>query len=88
MQVEFLASFNKDISKLSSSSLRKSLKRTILYIEIAKTLSDIPNLKKLSGFTDAYRIRVGNYRVGFFLKNNIVQLARIADRKDIYKVFP
>jgi mRNA interferase RelE/StbE len=88
MQVEFLTSFNKDLSKLSSAPVRKSLKNLILKLETAKSLSEIPQLKKLKGHPDAWRIRLGNYRVGFFYSNNIIQLARVVDRKDIYKVFP
>jgi mRNA-degrading endonuclease RelE of RelBE toxin-antitoxin system len=88
MQVEFLSSFNKDLSKLSSEPVRKSLKNLILKLEAAKSLSEISQLKKLRGHSDAWRIRLGNYRVGFFYNNNIIQLARVVDRKDIYKVFP
>ena len=88
MQVEFLASFNKDVNKLSVVSVRQSLKKLILRVESSKSLSDIPNLKKLSGHPTAYRIRLGDFRVGFFYENNIVQFARIVHRKDIYKVFP
>ncbi len=88
MQVEFLTSFNKDLSKLSSALVRKSLKNLILKLETAKSLSEIPQLKKLKGHPEAWRIRLGNYRVGLFYSNNIIQLARIVDRKDIYKVFP
>ena len=87
MQVEFLSSFNKDLNKLSSAPARKSLKNLILKLEAAKSLSEIPQLKKLKGHPDAWRIRLGNYRVGFFYSNNIIQLARVVDRKDIYKVF-
>lgn len=87
MQVEFLTSFNKDLSKLSSALVRKSLKNLILKLETAKSLSEIPQLKKLKGHPEAWRIRLGNYRVGLFYSNNIIQLARIVDRKDIYKVF-
>jgi mRNA interferase RelE/StbE len=49
-----------------------------------------PNLgiKKLSGFPDAYRIRSGNYRIGMFLEGDKVIFARVAHRKDIYKIFP
>ncbi len=88
MQVEFLTSFNKDLSKLSSALVRKSLKNLILKLETAKSLSEIPQLKKLKGHPEAWRIRLGNYRVGLFYSNNIIQLARIVDRKDIYKIFP
>ncbi|MEO5945214.1 MAG: hypothetical protein ABIP79_00245 [Chitinophagaceae bacterium] len=66
MQVEFLSSFSKDINKLSSAGIRKSVKKLILKIETASTLSEIPQLKKLKGHQDAWRIRLGNYRIGFF----------------------
>lgn len=88
MEVEFLSSFNKDLSKLASAPVRKSLKSLILKLESAKSLSEIQQLKKLKGHPDAWRIRLGNYRVGFFYSNKIIQLARVVDRKDIYKVFP
>ncbi len=74
MQVEFLSSFNKDLSKLSSAAIRKSLKNLIRKLEAAKSLSDIPQLKKLKGYPDAWRIRLGNYRVGVFYSKNIIQL--------------
>ena len=88
MEVEFLSSFSKDLSKLSSPSIRKSVKNLIIKIENAKVLTEIPNVKKLTGYQTAYRIRLGDYRVGFFFEKNIIQLARIVHRKDIYKVFP
>jgi mRNA interferase RelE/StbE len=88
MKVEFLSSFNKDLSKLSSGPVRKSLKNLILKLEKANKLSEISQIKKLQGHPDAWRIRLGNYRVGFFYNNDIIQLARVVDRKDIYKVFP
>lgn len=88
MQVEFLASFNKDLNKLHVASIRQSLRKLILKIESAKSLSDIANVKKLVGHSNAYRVRLGDYRIGFFFDNNILQFARIVHRKDIYKVFP
>jgi mRNA interferase RelE/StbE len=88
MRVEFLSSFNKDLSKLSSAPVRKSLKKLIIILESAKSLSEIPRIKKLKGHSDAWRIRLGDYRVGFFYNNNIIQLARVLNRKDIYKMFP
>jgi mRNA interferase RelE/StbE len=42
----------------------------------------------LVGFSNAYRIRLGDFRVGLFLDNDVVTLARILHRKDIYKLFP
>lgn len=88
MKVEFLSSFNKDLNKLSSTPIRRSVKRIIVSLESAKQLSEIASVKKLHGFSSAYRIRLGDYRIGFFFENKIILLARIAHRKDIYKLFP
>jgi len=88
MKVEFLSTFNKDLNKLSSAPVRKSLKTLIIKLESSENLSSIPNLKKLTRHKYAYRIRLGDYRVGFFFENNVIQLARIAHRKDIYRIFP
>jgi mRNA interferase RelE/StbE len=45
-------------------------------------------VKKLVGFKEAFRIRLGNYRVGVFLEGENVIFARVAHRKDIYSIFP
>lgn len=44
--------------------------------------------KKLTGFKNAYRIRMGEYRIGFVFENGTIELIRILGRKDIYKYFP
>ena len=88
MKVEFLKRFSKDIDELAVKSIRTALRRVIESIENANTLSEIPNTKKLQGHKSAYRIRVGNYRLGFFYENETLTLARFVDRKDIYKLFP
>ncbi|MEQ6118067.1 hypothetical protein [Reichenbachiella sp. MALMAid0571] len=47
-----------------------------------------PNIKKLVGFSDAYRIRSGNIRIGVFVDGDTIEFARIAHRKNIYNIFP
>jgi mRNA interferase RelE/StbE len=88
MKVEFLDRFNKDLDKLKVKHVKDGVRKLILHLEEANSLSEIPNLKKLAGHKSAYRIRVGDYRLGLFIEGSTVQFARILDRKDIYKVFP
>ncbi|MCX7737423.1 MAG: type II toxin-antitoxin system RelE/ParE family toxin [Candidatus Kapabacteria bacterium] len=88
MEVVFLAKFNKDLDKISDTQIKMQVIRIIEEIELAKKLSDLVNVKKLSGFKAAYRIKLGDYRIGFFFENDTIELARIVHRKDIYKVFP
>jgi mRNA interferase RelE/StbE len=88
MKVEFLKSFSKDLDSVNSKSVKQSLIRIVELLEEIQDLKDVPNIKKLKGFRNAYRIRVGDYRLGFFQEGSAVQLARFLHRKDIYKHFP
>ncbi len=88
MQVEFLSKFSKDIDRITVKSVRSHLLKLIELMESEENLNNIPHLKKLAGHKSAYRVRLGDYRVGFFYENQTVIFARIIHRKDIYKVFP
>ncbi|MGH2575743.1 MAG: type II toxin-antitoxin system RelE family toxin [Ignavibacteria bacterium] len=88
MKVEFLSKFNKDLDKIKSDNIKNSILKVIQSVENVNSLSDIKNIKKLTGFRNAYRIRIGNYRIGLYYENNILEFVRILHRKDIYKVFP
>jgi mRNA interferase RelE/StbE len=43
------------------------------------------DVKKLTGFTPEYRLRVGNYRVLFEVEGAQVVVYRVRHRKDAYK---
>jgi mRNA interferase RelE/StbE len=88
MKVEFLAKFLKDIDKLKVTHVKESVVNTIELLEAAESLAEIPNLKKLKGHKSAFRIKIGDYRIGIFMEGKTVEMARIVHRKDIYKEFP
>ncbi|MBK6523186.1 MAG: type II toxin-antitoxin system RelE/ParE family toxin [Bacteroidia bacterium] len=88
MQVEFLSKFSKDLDHISQKSVKSNIAKLIRLVESADNLNNIPNLKKLVGHRSAYRVRIGDYRVGFFFESHKVIFARVVHRKDIYKVFP
>lgn len=88
MEIRFLKEFSKDLKKISDYSLLNRIMDIINKIESSENLNNIPNLKKMQGSNIAFRIRVGDYRVGIFFENDLIELARIVHRKDIYKVFP
>jgi len=89
MIVEFDKSFQKSLEKIRDKSLFPRIVRSIINLEKAKSLAEIPNLKKLAGFKEYYRVRIGDYRLGFEkLSNTTIRLIIIANIKDIYKFFP
>lgn len=88
MNVRFHKAFTKDLSKISDRVTRQKIKKAILKAERAQTLDEITNLKTIKGEKNAYRLRAGDYRIGVFLNGDILELARVAHRKEIYKLFP
>ncbi len=88
MNVVFLSSFEKDIDKLAENAIKQKVLNIILQLENAGSLKEVGALKKMKGATNAYRIKVNDYRLGFFFENNVIELARLKHRKDIYKFFP
>ncbi|HWZ05177.1 MAG TPA: type II toxin-antitoxin system RelE/ParE family toxin [Mucilaginibacter sp.] len=88
MIIEFTSRFSKDLDKINQASVKKDISDIIYEVKIAANLSEIKNIKKLKGHSTAYRIRTGDYRIGLFVENGVVEFARAIHRKDIYKVFP
>ncbi|CAN5735128.1 MAG: type II toxin-antitoxin system RelE/ParE family toxin [Acidobacteria bacterium] len=88
MKVEFRKSFTKDLKSITDKSLLKRVKETIETVEQSKTLNDLPNRKKLKSEDKYFRLKIGDYRLGFALENDTVIFVRFLHRKEIYKFFP
>ena len=90
MKTEFKNSLLKDIRSIKDKKLLLRLEQFILAVENVDNLSQIPNLKKLKGQKNKvyYRSRIGNYRVGLVIKQDIVVFVRFLNRKEIYRYFP
>jgi mRNA-degrading endonuclease RelE of RelBE toxin-antitoxin system len=73
MKVEFLKRFSKDLDEIKTKSVKQSIIRLIGLMETIDALDKIPNTKKLKGHKNAYRTRIGDYRLGFFFRelNNL-----------------
>ena len=88
MQIVFLSKFFKDLSKINQPKVLADIEKAIIQVEKVKTTIDINQLKKLKGYKSAFRIKVGDYRIGLFIENDVIEFARILHRKDIYNLFP
>ena len=88
MEVVFLKSFLTDIKRVKDQKLKQRIRELIIAFENATSLEDIPNISKMKGYSIAFRVRVGDYRLGFYCEREVVELARFVKRNDIYKVFP
>lgn len=88
MEVIYLESLDKDLKKIRDKKLLKSLSIVFINLEEIDDLFKISSVKKMSGHPEAYRIRIGDYRLGFYYSDNKIEIARFLKRNDIYKIFP
>ncbi|EEZ80428.1 type II toxin-antitoxin system RelE/ParE family toxin [Candidatus Thioglobus sp.] len=88
MKVSFERAFLKDITRLNDAKVVKQLKIILDSFESNNNLSQFKNIKKLKGHNAYFRIRIGNYRLGFSHENEKIHVIRFLHRKDIYKSFP
>ena len=88
MKVKIDKSFEKDTDKLKNSKLLLKIALSVEQTISAKSINDIQNLKKLTGFKNHYRIRIGDYRAGVVINGNEIIYERLLHRKDIYKYYP
>lgn len=88
MKVIYSKAATKDVRKIKDRKIQQQIKEAVLLLKKVDSIKDIPSITKMSGHKTAYRMRIGGYRLGFYLENNSVELARFAERSDIYKLFP
>ena len=71
MNVEYSKDFEKSVKKLSGKMLN-SIRRVITEVKNAESIKDITDCKKLVGYRNVYRIRLGDYRAFFTFYVEIV----------------
>ena len=88
MKVVIDKTFEKDIKKLKDVALNRKVAVVLEVMLEAEDLKTITGVKKLQGSDVFYRIRIGNFRLGFVFENETATMVRCLHRKDIYKYFP
>ena len=81
--------FAKDLAKLPPS-IRRRVEALIRGEEIRHDPYLAGRSSKMSGYNSFYRVRIGDYRVGFRLdeETQTVKLLRVLHRREIYRRFP
>jgi mRNA interferase RelE/StbE len=87
--VRFDSAFLKSVKKIKDRTVLLKVEKVIFEIEAVDSFEKIRNCKKLVGFESFYRIRIGDYRLGFeLIDGHIIQIITLAHRKEIYRGFP
>ena len=71
MNVEYSKDFEKSVKKLSGKML-DSIRRVITEVKNVESIQEITDCKKLVGYRNIYRIRIGDYRAFFTFHIEIV----------------
>lgn len=94
MKIEFKKSFERDFKKcIKNCEIKARLK------ELFNATEEISDVKELSdrGFDvkrikastkKAYRVRIGNWRIGFYIEGDVIVFMRILRRDEFYNHFP
>jgi len=52
------------------------------------TIEEAGKIEKMQGYTNCYKARFGDYRIGFLLENDVITVKTVMHRREIYKFFP
>lgn len=89
MKTEYAKPFLKALKSLRGTPHFQKI-HTIVFDEIrlVDSVDEIPNCLKLKSHDIHYRIRVGNYRIGFRLENEVILFEWVGHRNHFYEQFP
>ena len=89
MKILYTKKFSKDLDGIVNNiKLKNRLLQLFEQIKQLDSLAELDNVRKIRGYDDYYRIRIGDYRLGVKIKGNSIEMLRLLHRKDIYKRFP
>ncbi len=80
--------FRKDALKELSKDDQLLLATIIQELQKAESVPGFPNLKKLKGFKNAFRIKMGDYRICFLSREQTIYLSRVLHRGRFTVIFP
>ncbi len=89
MDVLYRKTFLKDLKKLrGQSAYNRIFELAFTILPESPQLRGIPNVKAMRGYSNRYRIRIGDYRVGIEVDGDIIEVFRALHRREFYRYFP
>ncbi len=88
MIIRFEGRFRRDLQSVRDKSLLKKVKQIIGDSKNADDSRRLTGLKKIKGFENYYRFKVGDYRVGIEINGDEIIFVRFLHRREVYRFFP
>ena len=86
-----MASYRIEVSATAERQIRKLPRadqlRVVRAVQALSTDPRPPGCRKLSGYEDVFRVRIGRYRVLYSIEGRrlVIIILKVGDRKDIYR---
>lgn len=89
MELIYSKTFLKDLAKVVPVKRRSQIEKFVFEdLPILSSIESYGKIEKMKGHKNYYKIRFGEYRIGLFISDSVVELKRVLNRKEIYKFFP
>lgn len=88
MKIYYHKKFLKDLAKIPLPHRKKIEHFVFSELTSLANFTEVKGAEKMTGYSHYYKIRFGDYRLGFKFENDLLVLERILHRKEIYKYFP
>ena len=89
MRLEYRSSFSRDLRRVRDAEVRYRVLAIIEELEAVPSIAEIPSATRIKSDRGRYyRIRIGDYRLGVVLQDDMLVLVRFLHRRDIYRFFP
>ena len=88
MKTVFTVSFERDLKRTQDKRVRAAVLEMISRMEAANRPAEIAGLKRLRAGDNCYRLRIGDYRIGLVITENVAKFVRLLHRSEIYRFFP
>jgi len=84
MKIEFASSSKKQLEKIKKAHNEIAEKIVVKIMDYADNPQGSHNVEKIKKDKSNYRLRVGDYRIRFYLKDNIMYITSIKHRQGAY----
>ena len=81
MEVKYHSGFDKDLEEITQPYVKKAVLKVIERAKSARHLGEIPRCEKLTGYRNAYRIRIGEFRIGVFFRGKYYPVCKSLQSK-------
>ena len=89
MKLEPSPGFIRDLRRVRDPNLQHRVGQAIAALEAATSFTEVSGIRRITSASGRhYRIRIGNYRLGITIEDNVTVLATFGHRREFYRRFP